>query len=114
MLQETMRSRVGNGSIYAGRSIFLFPPRLFGDEVSEEERAPAQPKPSLIVFWGLFSYPQIRIISFNAAILYSTYFCIAVHLPIALEQTYHWSKLAIGFGYLAVGEQPQFYMELNS
>jgi hypothetical protein len=104
MLPETMRSRVGNGSIYAGKSIFLFPPALFGDEVPEEQRGPAPPKPSLIGFWRLFAYPPIGIVSFNTAILYSTYFCIAVHLPVALEQTYHWSTLAVGFGYLAVGK----------
>ncbi|KAH6662355.1 major facilitator superfamily domain-containing protein [Halenospora varia] len=49
-----------------------------GEQVPEEQRGPAPPKPSLIGFWRLFRYPPIGI-------------------------TYHWSIIAVGFGYLAVG-----------
>lgn len=39
----------------------------------------------------------------NTAILYSSYFCIAVQLPSALQGEYHWSTAEVGAGYLVVG-----------
>jgi hypothetical protein len=51
----------------------------------------------------LFSYPPIGIVSINTAILYSTYFCIAVQLPTTLTKVYHWSIPAVGAAYLAIG-----------
>ena len=104
MLPETLRTRVGNGSIFAGKSIFIFPPALFTTPVEEAARGPPGPQPSLIGYWRLFTYPPIGIVSFNSALLFSTYYCIAVHLPVALEKQYNWSTLAIGFSYLAVGK----------
>jgi hypothetical protein len=106
MLPETLRARVGNGLLYSEKGLFILPLTLFSPLAPESERGPPPPKPSLINYWRLFRYPPIGIVSFNTAILYSTYFCIAVHLPVALEQkdTYTWSTTAVGFGFLAVGE----------
>ncbi|CAG8960555.1 hypothetical protein HYFRA_00013378 [Hymenoscyphus fraxineus] len=103
MLPETLRARVGNGSVFAGKGLILMPPALFATPVSESQRGPAPPKPSLIGFWRMFCYAPIGIVSFNTAMLYSTYFAISVHLPTALQDVYGWSITAIGFGFLAVG-----------
>lgn len=102
-LPETLRYRVGNGRIHAQGSWLLFPPTLSSPLASEPERGPKPPKPSLLGYWKLFSYPPIGIVSVNTAILYSTYFAIAVQLPHALEDVYHWSTTAVGGGFLAVG-----------
>ncbi|KAL9625215.1 MAG: hypothetical protein Q9160_000617 [Pyrenula sp. 1 TL-2023] len=102
-LPETLRARVGNGRIDTdSRKIFL-PPRLFSDLAPESERGPPPPKPTLLGYYRLFTYPPIGIVSFNTAILYSAYFCIAVQLPSALEDVYGWSSSEVGAGYLAVG-----------
>ena len=39
----------------------------------------------------------------NTAILYSSYFCIAIQLPSALGDVYHWSSSEVGAGYVVVG-----------
>jgi MFS family permease len=57
----------------------------------------------LLGYWKLFSYPPIGIVSMNTAILYATYFSIAVQLPLSLENVYMWSTTAVGGGFLAVG-----------
>lgn len=103
LLPETLRYRVGNGGIHGKGSWLLFPPTLSSPLAPEPERGPKPPKPSLMGYWKLFSYPPIGIISVNTAILYLTYFAIAVQLPYALEDVYHWSTTAVGAGYLAVG-----------
>ncbi|ODA79007.1 hypothetical protein RJ55_04597 [Drechmeria coniospora] len=103
MLPETLRCRVGNGEIHSNGSWILLPPRLASDLAPEPRRGPKPPKPTLLAYWRLFSYAPIGIVSVNTAILYSTYFAIAVHLPHALEDVYRWSTTAVGAGYLAVG-----------
>lgn len=103
MLPETLRYRVGNGKIHHEKSWVLFPPRLASDIVPESERGPKPPKPTLLGYWKLFSYPPIGIVSVNTAILYSTYFAMVVALPHVLEDVYHWSTTEIGAGYVAVG-----------
>ncbi|GJC82015.1 multidrug transporter DTR1 [Colletotrichum liriopes] len=47
--------------------------------------------------------PPIGIVTFNTAMLYSTYFAIAVQLPTELADRYNWSTAGIGAGFLAVG-----------
>lgn len=103
MLPETLRYRVGNGQLYAGKSWVLFPPKITSDTAPEDERGPKPPKPTLIGYWKLFAYPPIGIVSVNTAMLYSTYFAMMVALPHALEDVYRWSTTAVGFGYIAVG-----------
>ncbi|OJJ46529.1 hypothetical protein ASPZODRAFT_1969572 [Penicilliopsis zonata CBS 506.65] len=102
-LPETLRARVGNGRVYEDQGFILSPPRLSSVLVPESERGPAPPKPSLKGYWRLFSYPPIGIVSMNTAVLYSSYFCIAIQLPIALENVYHWSTAEVGAGYVVVG-----------
>ena len=102
MLPETLRYRVGNGAMYHG-NWFVLPVRLASPEAPESERGPKPPKPTLLGYWRMFCYPPIGIVSFNTAILYSTYFAIAVQLPHALESVYRWNTTQVGAGYLAVG-----------
>ncbi|KAE8422317.1 major facilitator superfamily domain-containing protein [Aspergillus pseudocaelatus] len=100
---ETLRARVGNGKAYSDKGWILWPPSPFSYLASEPERGPPPPKPTLKGYWRLFTYPPIGIVSVNTAILYSSYFGIAVQLPTALENVYHWSSTEVGAGYLAVG-----------
>ncbi|KAK2060860.1 major facilitator superfamily transporter [Colletotrichum caudatum] len=103
-LPETLRARVGNGRLYAQSGFVLFPPRLLSSPLAPEpERGPAPPKPTLLGYWRLFSYPPIGIVTFNTAMLYSTYFAIAVQLPTELTNRYKWSAAGTGGGFLAVG-----------
>jgi len=101
-LPETLRARVGNGNVYTDKSWVTFPPKL-SIMASESERGPPPPKPTLKGYWKLFRYPPIGITCVNTAILYSSYFCIAIQLPIAFGTLYHWSSSAIGAGYVVVG-----------
>jgi hypothetical protein len=103
MLPETLRYRVGNGQHYSQGSYILFPPRISSEQVPESQRGPAPPKPTLKGYWKLFTYAPIGIVSVNTAILYATYFCIAVQLPDTLSEVYSFSSTAIGASYLAVG-----------
>ncbi|KAE8353790.1 major facilitator superfamily domain-containing protein [Aspergillus coremiiformis] len=100
---ETLRARVGNGQIYNDKGWILWPPSPFSCLASESERGPPPPKPTLKGYWRLFTYPPIGIVSVNTAILYSSYFAIAVLLPTALEEVYHWNSTQVGGGYVAVG-----------
>ncbi|GKT77830.1 major facilitator superfamily transporter [Colletotrichum tofieldiae] len=102
-LPETLRARVGSGKLYAQASFILFPPKLSSPLAPESERGPPPPKPTLLGYWRLFSYPPIGIVTFNTAMLYSTYFAIAVQLPTELADRYNWSTAGIGAGFLAVG-----------
>ncbi|PYI04651.1 putative MFS transporter [Aspergillus sclerotiicarbonarius CBS 121057] len=102
-LPETLRARVGNGGVYEGKSWILWPPRWASKPAPESERGPLPPKPTLRGYWRLFSYPPIGIACMNTALLYSSYFCIAIQLPTALQNVYHWSTSAVGAGYVVVG-----------
>ena len=59
--------------------------------------------PTFKGYWRLFCYPPIGIVTFNTAMLYSTYFAMAVQLPTELAVRYHWPSAAVGAGFLAVG-----------
>ncbi|EAQ88648.1 hypothetical protein CHGG_05267 [Chaetomium globosum CBS 148.51] len=102
-LPETLRARVGNGAIYESRGFFVWPPQLSSPLAPSWARGPAPPKPTLKGYWRLFVYPPIGIVTINTALLYSTYFAIAVQLPTELAVRYHWSSSAVGAGFLAVG-----------
>ncbi|KAI0003455.1 major facilitator superfamily transporter [Xylariaceae sp. FL0662B] len=103
-LPETLRARVGNGRLYSERGLVFFPPTLSSPLAPESERGPPPPKPTLTMYWRLFRYPPIGIVTFNTAMLYSTYFAIAVQLPTDLSSDrYRWSTPAVGAGFLAVG-----------
>ncbi|KAL1837216.1 hypothetical protein VTJ49DRAFT_4117 [Mycothermus thermophilus] len=102
-LPETLRARVGNGRIYEERSALIWPPILSSPLAPSWARGPRPPAPTLKGYWRLFRYPPIGIVTFNTAMLYSTYFAIAVNLPTELTLRYHWSPAAVGAGFLAVG-----------
>ncbi|CAK1362767.1 Dityrosine transporter 1 [Cercospora beticola] len=102
-LPETLRCRVGNSRINAEKSWLIWPPRFSMATAPLEEQGPPPPRPTLMGYWRLFSYPPIGIVSFNTAILYATYFCIAVDLPRTLQDVYGWNSAAVGASYLAVG-----------
>ncbi|GMG23118.1 unnamed protein product [Aspergillus oryzae] len=93
----------GNGKPYSNKGWILWPPTPFSCLAPESERGPPPPKPTLKGYWRLFTYPPIGIVSVNTAILYSSYFGIAVQLPTALENVYHWNSTEVGAGYVAVG-----------
>ena len=102
-LPETLRSRVGNGRLYANTSFLLWPPRFASPLALESERGPSPPKPSVAAFWRLFCYPPISISSIYTALLFASYFSIAVDLPVVLVNEYRWSITAVGGGYIALG-----------
>lgn len=102
-LPETLRCRVGNSRINAEKSWLIWPPCFSMATAPLEEQGPPPPRPTLMGYWRLFSYPPIGIVSFNTAILYATYFCIAVDLPRTLQDVYGWNSAAVGASYLAVG-----------
>ncbi|KAL8297716.1 hypothetical protein RB597_007205 [Gaeumannomyces tritici] len=102
-LPETLRFRVGDGSLYAGKGVLLLPPRLASPLAPEAERGPRPPKPSLKLFWRLFCYPPIPIAALYTALLFATYFSMAVDLPDVLTARYGWSVTAVGAGYVANG-----------
>ncbi|KAJ5988142.1 MFS transporter [Penicillium waksmanii] len=94
----------GMGVYTPTRAGFSFlPPKFSSPIVSESERGPPPPKPTLKGYWKLFQYPPIGITCMNTAILYSSYFCIAIQLPSALGDVYHWSSSEVGAGYVVVG-----------
>ncbi|KAK0736371.1 major facilitator superfamily transporter, partial [Apiosordaria backusii] len=102
-LPETLRARVGGGRIYTERPIFFWPPSISSPLAPSWERGPPPPIPTLKGYWNLFIYPPIGIVTLNTAMLYSTYFAIAVQLPTELSQRYKWGPSGIGAGFLAVG-----------
>lgn len=102
-LPETLRARVGNGKIYQDRGLLIWAPQLSSPLAPAWERGPPPPVPTLQGYWRLFCYPPIGIVTFNTAMLYSTYFAMAVQLPTELGVRYHWPSAAVGAGFLAVG-----------
>ena len=103
LLPETLRCRVGNGSIYASSSLLIFPPYLYSPEAPKDACSPPPRKPSLKGYWKLFRHPPIALVSINAAFLFSSYFFLAVCLASDLPATYGWSATATGGAYAAVG-----------
>ncbi|KAI9891476.1 MAG: Dityrosine transporter 1 [Vezdaea aestivalis] len=99
-LPETLRSRVGNGTESAAKPWVFLP--SFASKIAKNHGPPGKiPTPKM--FWNLFCYPPIAIVSCNTAILFSTYYCIAVTLPRVLARTYHWSTTEVGLAFLASG-----------
>ena len=103
LLPETLRCRVGNGSLYNNKHSILVSPALFSPLAPQEDRSPPPPKPTLLGYWRMFCYPPVGLVSFNTAILYSSYFCVAVALSVDLPTVYGWSTAGTGGAYVAVG-----------
>lgn len=102
-LPETLRARVGNGRMYSDKWWIMFPPAFCSTLAPESERGPPPPKPTLKGYWRLFCYPPIGIACLNTAMVYSSYFCIAIQLPAALEGVYGWTSSEVGAAYVVVG-----------
>ena len=102
-LPETLRSRVGDGSIYQGRPWLLLPPYFWSELAPKDQRGPKPPKPTPKTFWRLFCYPPIGIVSMNTAILFASFYCISISQPRVLSAIYGWSPTGVGLSYLASG-----------
>lgn len=81
----------------------IWPPTFSSPLAPAWARGPPPPVPSLKGYWRLFCYPPVGIVTVNTALLYSTYFAIAVDLPTELTVRYQWSPAAVGAGFLALG-----------
>lgn len=101
---ETLRSRVGNGADYAGKSWISWPPTFQSKKAVVTGLKSKVPTPK--VFIQLFCYPPIGIVSCNTALLFASYYCIAVTQPRVLTDIYNWSTTNVGFSYLASGKRP--------
>lgn len=100
---ETLRSRVGNGQLYAAARTLLWPPHLTSPLAPVSDRSPSPPRPSAASFWRLFRHPPISISSGYTALIFATYFSISVDLPAALVRGRGWTVTEVGGGYLALG-----------
>ncbi|KAF2812437.1 dityrosine transporter A [Mytilinidion resinicola] len=100
-LPETLRAKVGNSAIHADKPWVAFP--------NFHARAPIKPgtiimkRPSAMNVFKLLKYPPIVLVSVNVAILFGSYYCVAVTLPTRLRYEYHFSETAIGVAYIPIG-----------
>lgn len=100
-LPETLRARVGNSAIHANEPWVKFP--------DFRARAPIEPgtvimkRPSAMNVFKLLRYPPISLVSLNVAILFGSYYCVAITLPTILEREYHFSSTGVGLAYLPAG-----------
>jgi predicted MFS family arabinose efflux permease len=51
----------------------------------------------------ILKYHPIWLVSTNVAILFGSYYCVAVTLPTRLKYQYHFSETAIGLAYIPIG-----------
>ncbi|KAI9677066.1 MAG: Dityrosine transporter 1 [Caeruleum heppii] len=100
-LPETLRSRVGNGSMFSGKPWYEYP--TFRSEFAKEGRGPKTPKPSPRNFYRLFRYPPIGITSVNTSLLFGSYYCVAISQPKVFTERYNFSTTEVGLTYLAAG-----------
>lgn len=100
-LPETLRARAGNSAIHADRPWISWP--------DFSARAPIEPgtivmkRPSAWNTFKLLRYAPITLVSTNVAILFGSYYCVAITLPTVLEREYHFSATAIGLSYIPSG-----------
>ena len=108
-LPETLRSIVGNGSLYANTG-WLIKPTWRQSPVVDPTKFPKAPRPTLIGLLRLLRYPPIVIVSFNNALLFAAYYAVNVTLPTYLENDYAFTTTEVGLAYLAPGK----FTKLNS
>lgn len=102
-LPETLRSLVGNGSLYANTR-WIIKPKWRQSPVVDPAKFPRPPPPTLFGLLKLLHYPPIFIVSFNNALLFAAYYAVNVTLPTYLENDYGFTTTEVGIAYLAPGQ----------
>jgi predicted MFS family arabinose efflux permease len=70
-------------------------------------------RPSNLEVFKFMRYPPIILVSLNVAILFGSFYCLAVTFPTFLEHIYRFSPAAIGAAYLAPGMFTDFSSNLE-
>lgn len=100
-LPETLRSLVGNGSVYEGKS-WLVMPRLRQKKLVENNpRFPIPPRPTPKRMLTTLLFVPNAIISFSNALNFAGLYSIYVLFPRVWQANYGWSGRETGFAYLA-------------
>ncbi|KAL6720624.1 Dityrosine transporter 1 [Lecanora helva] len=99
---ETLRSIVGNGSLYA-ESSWVIKPKWRQNPVVDPAKYPRPPPPTLLGLLKLLRYSPILIVSLNNALLFAAYYAVNVTLPTYLEDKYDFTTTEVGIAYLAPG-----------
>lgn len=102
-LPETLRSLVGNGSIFVGKG-WMVPLRFRQRQVVEEGRYPRAPRPSPKLYLRVLSYPPIFIVCVTGTLLFAAFYALLVTFPQVLEDEYGFSSAEVGYAYLAPGK----------
>ena len=102
-LPETLPRLIGNGDVYAQRGLLSLLPHPSLTMATEPERRSPPPKPSFAQIWRLLCNWSITISSTYMAILFATYFSIALDMGAVLSNQYSWSITGISGGYLGFG-----------
>ncbi|ERF73022.1 hypothetical protein EPUS_07116 [Endocarpon pusillum Z07020] len=102
-LPETVRSLVGNGTLYKDSS-WIVRPKWRQSPVVDPAKFPRPPPPTLLGLLKLLRYPPIVIVSLNSAILFAAYYAMNVTYPTFLEDIYGFSTTEVGVAYLAPGQ----------
>ncbi|KAH0548290.1 hypothetical protein GP486_008009 [Trichoglossum hirsutum] len=100
-LPETLRSRVGNGAIYEGQPWIAFP--NFSRKAPIAPGTPMPKRPGVRGIFVLMKYPPIILVSVNVAVIFGSYYCVAVTFPTFLKRIYGFSPASIGASYLSPG-----------
>lgn len=103
-LPETLRSRVGDGSIYKDEPWVTFP--TFKQPEIDTSTFPKPPRPSVKQYVTLVRYAPVALISLNTAMMFASYYCIAITLPNNLTKVYGFSTTGVGLAYMAPGMFP--------
>lgn len=101
-LPETLRSIVGNGSLYKDAR-WITKPKWRQSPVVDPVKFPRPPPPTLLGLIKILRYPPIALVSLNNALLFAAYYAINVTLPRYLQDEYHFTVTEVGVAYLAPG-----------
>ena len=101
-LPETLRSIVGNGSLY-NDTRWIIKPKWRQAPVVDPMKFPRPPPPTLLGLLKLLRYPPLVIVSGNNALLFAAYYAVNVTLPTYLESDYGFTTTEVGIAYLAPG-----------
>lgn len=107
-LPETLRCRVGNGSIYDGKS-WIVKPKLWQKQVVEDGKYPKPPRPSLKGLFTVLLFVPNAIISFGSAFNFTGLSAMYVVFPRVWQKQYGWSGSETGYAYLAPGKCQHSY-----